>query len=261
VLSLPDHVIWRIGTQFLVQRETRTGSVFALVEATGHVARTFEPRTSSLEDELYRTYFSVADNELREHTAVERMGGPPRISFQTVFAGLVADTSPEAAHFVATALGDDAVVQEEQRIGVLRDAEARIVAIHGALADLGRGEHVARAQAALRRRVEQWADPRAGALLATLVALARDSPHHALAAFANGCLHACFERDVPSLVDGPIVAHALGARCAAHARELAQAAEGQTWVDAHANAAAFHRAAEAIAIAAELLGHCSTTGS
>lgn len=250
-------MIWRIGPQFLVQRE----DAFALVEPTGNVVRRYAPRMASLEDELYRTHFTVRDGELREHTTVERTGAAPRISFVPVLSGLVLDASADTARFIATALGDDAVVQEEARLQVLRDAEARITAIAGALADLGRGPHIARAQSVLRRRVYQWADDHASALLVTLIALARDAPDHALAAFANGCLHACFERDVPAFLHGPIVPHALASRVAAHAVALDRAGEEQEWVDAHGNAVAYHHAADAIAIAAELLGHVPTAGS
>lgn len=246
-------MIWRSAEQVLVQR----GEAFFLLGPDGAVAGRFEPRTSSDEDDLWCTLHHVEGDRLVERTIIQRYGGEDRLyEEKVVVTALRAVEDEQTRRFADAALGADAAAQLAAQHEKDRVAEARVEAIDGALGDLGLGPDAARAQRALGARVRRWNDGRAASLLRTLVSISRARPAAAVtAAFTRACLLACFEDDVPGLpargVHSPNPA--LCAAISAHAAALEADAEGQEWADAHRNATAFRRAAEALRVAEGLL--------
>jgi hypothetical protein len=244
--------IWRSGSQFVVEQ----GDAFLVIDATGAITKRFEPSSWSIEDELGEIHFTVNGKVLWEHKKVQFWGRDESVDDRAALDDLVPDTSAETLRFIATALGDAAVVREEKRIADQRAADARLAAIPGARDDHQLGELFARAQHALADRVHTYAHDLSAALLQVLVELGRARAYApALHAFACGCLHAAFAYDVPELEEAePAPAPALAARIRPLVTLLEQAAESQEWVDANLNAAAYWRAAKAVSEAARLLG-------
>lgn len=106
--------IWRAGTAFLVER----GDTILLVDATGAIAKRYASSQWEADGELGRLWYVVEDGALREHELIHRSGAIDKYE-SIVIENVVPDDAPESVRFITTALGDDAVVQEERR---LRDA-------------------------------------------------------------------------------------------------------------------------------------------
>jgi hypothetical protein len=237
----------------LVQR----GERFVLLDAEGVVVRTWKPSVVSDEDDLWTTEYFVEGDALVERVTVE---GPhaerPRRNEPVVAALRTADD--ELTHvFVARAFAADDLKQVHAEAVRASQADARVAAISGALDDLGLGEDVARAQAALVHDVRVWGTERAAELLRTLVTLARTQPRpDVLAAFCNACLNACSGRGTPGLprAEGSLPTSALGLVLEAHGRSLDEDADHQESIDARESAMALFRAANAMRVAARLLG-------
>jgi hypothetical protein len=168
----------------------------------------------------------------------------------------VLDTSAEALRFVETALGDAAVVDEEQRLREQRAADARVAAIPGAGDTFRMGDLFARAQQALVRRVHAYDDKVAAELLGVLVELGRaNAPMGAIHAFARGCLEACFARDIPDPIeDEPAPLPALAALVAPLVKRLEEYADYKEFMDAMGTASSYWTAARAMREATRLLG-------
>ena len=243
--------IWRAGKDFLVER----GDSYLLVDGTGAITKRFEPSSWVIEDEDGKVTYGVEKDALREYVHIHRPGNLDHWE-QRVVEGLALDDDPDVVRFITTAVGDDLVVREEQRLREERAAEARLAAIEGARADYRMGPLFARAQEALEARVYSYGDTTAGALLRMLIDLARANAHPpAVHAFARGCLHASFAH-VPIADDDAesVPAPELAAKLAPLVALLDSNADGQEWVDANNNALEYRRAARAVREAIRLLG-------
>lgn len=246
-------MIWRAGQLLLVRR----GETFLLLDATGAITKRFEPRQWSYEDDLGETSYVVVDEQLRRREFVQGWGGRTRSEDELVLDALVPAPDPESARFVETALGDAAVVEEEQRILAAQRAEARVRAIEGARDDLRRGPAVAAAQNALVRHVYQHADELAAKLLHALLVLARAGvDDRVIERFARGCRWACFERppelateDVPDMAGPPALVDLVTSLAA----ELDAESDYKDWIDARGAASSYAAAAHDVRRAAELL--------
>ena len=110
-------MIWRAGTGFLID------GPFRLIDATGTISRRFEDSTTEDGLDVDITTYVIRDGRLIEVTTMERTGWEtlPAERETIVLDGLMEDPSDEAARFVATALGDRASIDDEQR---LRDSIA-----------------------------------------------------------------------------------------------------------------------------------------
>lgn len=244
-------MVWRSGDRLLARRD----DAFALIQPGGTAATWFTPRSFSDEDDLWVTTFVVVGDELVERTVIERYGVERLHGERVVVMGLRSVDDAESHRLAATAF--HAADAHDQVLA--READARVTAIPGSLDELGLGADAARAQRLLCKRIRDWNDPRAATLLRTLLDLARARPAPAvIAAYARGCLCACFEVEVPELRAAPATqpppSSALAREIEAHAAELECAADGQEAVDAMRNAAALWSAAKALRVAATLLG-------
>ncbi len=233
-------MIWRTGPVLLVAIDAS----FAIIDSAGMVTASFEQRTHSDEDDLWRWNHVVVGDQFLQRTTVETRGDS-RHKDEVVLDGLVPVHDPTTLALVAAALASDRVAREAARARADREAAARIAAIPGAREGYGLGEEIARAQAALVDRVRWYADPVATALLRTLVAVARARPDPSvLTAYARGCLHACFMRNIPShtiamSAHDPALAKEIGHRAAELDREAEHCEAG----DAPGNARAYRTAA------------------
>jgi hypothetical protein len=249
-------VIWRAGTCLL----TADGDAFALVDASGAVVRWYGSRSYSDEDDLWTWDHCVDGDRFYRRTSIEHAGQPVRCDRELVLDGLVPADEAATRAVVAAALAADAAMRHEARLREDHAAEARVAAIAGARDAHDHGDEFERARHALIARVRAYDDGLAAALLRTLIALAgAPAAPAALAAYARGCRHACFDRGIPDdAVAAPSVGDAapaplLAEQVAALARTLERAADDQEAVDARHNASAYRRAAERIAQAAQLL--------
>ena len=243
-------MIWRAGPVLLVSRDAS----FSVIDSTGTVTESFASRTYSDEDDLWRWDHVVVGDRFLKRTTVETRG-ESRHEDELVLDGLVRVDDPATSALVAAALANNRVAREAARCSAEREAAARLAAIPGAREDHGLGEELARAQTALADRVRWYADPVATALLHTLVEVARARPDPSvITAFARGCLHACFMRDVPSHTLA-MSAHdpKLGQEIGRRAAELDREAEGCETGDALGNARAYRTAALELRIAADAL--------
>jgi len=114
-------VIWRAGTGFLID------GPFRLIDATGTISRRFEDSATEDGLDVDLTTYVIREGRLIEVTTMERMGWEtlPAERETIVLDGLMEDPSDEAACFVATALGDRAVLDDEQRLRDERAAKTR----------------------------------------------------------------------------------------------------------------------------------------
>lgn len=114
-------MIWRAGTGFLID------GPFRLIDATGTISRRFEDSATGDGLDVDITTYVIRDGRLIEVTTMERMGWEtlPAARETIVLDGLIEDPSDEAARLVATALGDRAVLDDDQRLRDERAAKTR----------------------------------------------------------------------------------------------------------------------------------------
>lgn len=243
-------MIWRAGSLLLISRD----AWFVIMDGTGAVTASFESRTYSDEEDLWRWHYVVAGDQFLKRTTVET-NGESRYEDEVVLDGLVRVDDPATSAFVATALAKARVARDRARASADRDANARLAAIPGARDDYGLGAELARAQTALVDRVRWYADPVAAKLLRSLVAVARARPNASVVlAYVRGCMHACFMHGVPShtvaiSAPDPALAAEIGGRAA----ELDREAEQCEASDALGNARAYRAAALELWVAADAL--------
>lgn len=93
--------IWRTPEGLLA----RTGKhSFALIDPTGAIVKRYD-----LYEGFHYTAFYVEDGQLFQHDQIPTVDD---LEDSVVLSGLVADTDPDTARFVATVLGDAAVTAE-----------------------------------------------------------------------------------------------------------------------------------------------------
>jgi hypothetical protein len=213
-------VIWRSGDELLVAH----ADAFWLVDGTGAIKTRYEPSRWGDRDGIS---YRVVDDELRADTTVS-----DRVNSVVVLSGLVLDTDSDTARFVAMSVGDHVVTRESERTEARRAGDARVAAIEGAYDYFELGLDFARAQIALRKRVQADDCTLFAALLRTLVDLARARANpSAIAAYVRGCLIACNVRDVPPLTVGKHESSSIAADVNARGRELEAEARrhGSSW--------------------------------
>ncbi len=261
-MELGIGTIWRAGARLLVAQGEST---FVLVDASGAVAGRFESGSFSDEDDLWRWDHGVVADRFYKRTTIERYRGTDQHKEELLLEGLQPTDDPETRGFATAALASDRVARAAAVSRAEREADARIAALGVPLADGDLGVDLARAQAALIRRVRAYGDALAAALLRTLVIVVRERPSPAvIAAYARACLFACFDdaaaaiplppaMDIPLEGTGP-----LAETLAARARELESAADGQERADALNNARAYTQAAHAALVASRLASATTT---
>ncbi|MBA3458734.1 MAG: hypothetical protein H0T46_02150 [Deltaproteobacteria bacterium] len=246
-------MLWRSGERIIV---VQRGDALLVIDGDA-VTRRLEPRTASDEDDLWRWEYLVLDSHLVERITIERGSQDARVHEQhTVVAELRAVDDAQTQQIVEAAMATDAVARAEHARSRELEGDARVAAIPHADDDLGAGADAERAQRALIERIHRWDDRRAAGLLRTLIELTRARVDPAvIAAYARGCLFACFAVESPEPVGAvPTVPNRpLAGAIEVHAAELEADAAGQEQADALRNAAALSRAATALRLAAALL--------
>lgn len=247
-------MIWRTRTQLLAVVDDG----FVRVDSQGMIVERYAPRIYSDEDDLWRWEYFVMEDRLIERTRIDgpKVAADRIVRDAVLLSDLVLTDNDADRAYIAAILSNDSAAREESRLRENQAAEARLAAIPRAqLTGV-----LARAQGALEHRVRAYADHEAARLLELLAMVARVPSAALHAAYAHGCLCACFERpEPPPIIDEPrIVVPALAAQLDDLAKRFHQLATWQEDIDARNAAVAYYNTSQALAHAAKLVGRSPT---